>query len=286
MASRGYSIYELVRILDSRRSFKLDSLDVGAPSDPGDDCIPGFSDSLYDESATFDAVAVGSIEEDHGEDTFDHGGDDYVCKASFSFLALACSGGRILLRYSKSSVRGSSSLPILRHLKWLQGPLKRIRCMSFSNDLVHLACVAYDGSMYILPALSVALKSRYAASNNDPDGGPNCSLFRTAAKRAQDRARKGYSTATIIGDGLDDSREKIVTKRVSTGPLEGKATSCAWWRSCDGKMWSVVGSSDGQIGVFELAKDDEGPLCVANFPTLVIPGIHGFFTLRVVTLQF
>ena len=175
-----HRFFDVVKILDAKGIFRKQA--SAAPTSK-------FVQIEYEEDVTFDAVAIGCQPADRSgvEEGYDANGE------SFSFLAIACGGGsrgRPFLRYA--STRGS--LPIIHHVEWPRNPLKRIRTMAFSVNLKTLLCIAYDGSIYVVPALSMVLRSRYDVSSRKTDApevlrsdGSGPSLFKLAEKRANER---------------------------------------------------------------------------------------------------
>lgn len=67
------------------------------------------------------------------------------------FFALATSNADIILYFKK----GSSCSPIIKRIPWFQGLHKQIAAFCFDPSGVWLLCITLDGSMYILPALTL-----------------------------------------------------------------------------------------------------------------------------------
>ncbi|KAL0112102.1 hypothetical protein PUN28_013376 [Cardiocondyla obscurior] len=71
------------------------------------------------------------------------------------FLALATNNAEIILYFRKEF----SSLPVIKKIPWFQGPHKQIATFCFDSCGTWLLCVTLDGSLYILPALSLVSES-------------------------------------------------------------------------------------------------------------------------------
>lgn len=67
------------------------------------------------------------------------------------FFALATSNADIILYFKK----GSSCLPVIKRIPWFQGLHKQIAAFCFDPSGTWLLCITLDGSMYILPALTL-----------------------------------------------------------------------------------------------------------------------------------
>ncbi|XP_077282523.1 RCC1 and BTB domain containing protein claret isoform X3 [Temnothorax americanus] len=67
------------------------------------------------------------------------------------FLALATTNAEIILYFK----RASSCLPVVKKIPWFQGPHKQIAAFCFDSSGIWLLCVTLDGSLYIVPALTL-----------------------------------------------------------------------------------------------------------------------------------
>lgn len=67
------------------------------------------------------------------------------------FFALATNNAEIILYFKKKS----SCLPVIKKIPWFQGPYKQIAAFCFDSNGTWLLCVTLDGSLYILPALTL-----------------------------------------------------------------------------------------------------------------------------------
>ncbi|XP_024872319.1 uncharacterized protein LOC112454915 [Temnothorax curvispinosus] len=67
------------------------------------------------------------------------------------FLALATTNAEIILYFK----RASSCLPVVKKIPWFQGPHKQIAAFCFDSSGRWLLCVTLDGSLYIVPALTL-----------------------------------------------------------------------------------------------------------------------------------
>ncbi|XP_012059515.1 PREDICTED: uncharacterized protein LOC105622712 [Atta cephalotes] len=67
------------------------------------------------------------------------------------FFALATNNAEIILYYK----RESSCLPVVKKIPWFQGLHKQIAAFCFDSSGTWLLCVTLDGSLYILPALTL-----------------------------------------------------------------------------------------------------------------------------------
>lgn len=67
------------------------------------------------------------------------------------FLALATNNAEIILYFK----RESSCLPVIKKIPWFQGLHKQIAAFCFDLSGTWLLCVTLDGSLYILPALTL-----------------------------------------------------------------------------------------------------------------------------------
>jgi len=67
------------------------------------------------------------------------------------FLALATSNADIILYFK----REPSCLPVVKRIPWFQGSHKQIAAFCFDSSGTWLLCVTLDGSLYILPTLTL-----------------------------------------------------------------------------------------------------------------------------------
>ncbi|EFN66274.1 X-linked retinitis pigmentosa GTPase regulator-like protein [Camponotus floridanus] len=67
------------------------------------------------------------------------------------FLALTTSNAEIVLYFKKDL----SCLPVIKRIPWFQGPHKQIASFCFDPTGIWLLCITLDGSLYILPALTL-----------------------------------------------------------------------------------------------------------------------------------
>ncbi|KYN28946.1 X-linked retinitis pigmentosa GTPase regulator like protein [Trachymyrmex cornetzi] len=67
------------------------------------------------------------------------------------FFALATNNAEIILYYK----RESSCLPVVKKIPWFQGLHKQIAAFCFDSSGTWLLCVTLDGSLYVLPALTL-----------------------------------------------------------------------------------------------------------------------------------
>ncbi|XP_050454237.1 uncharacterized protein LOC126852967 isoform X1 [Cataglyphis hispanica] len=67
------------------------------------------------------------------------------------FLALSTSNAEIILYFKKEL----SCLPVVKRIPWFQGPHKQIATFCFDPNGIWLLCITLDGSLYILPALTL-----------------------------------------------------------------------------------------------------------------------------------
>lgn len=67
------------------------------------------------------------------------------------FLALTTSNAEIILYFKKEL----SCLPIIKRIPWFQGSHKQIASFCFDPTGVWLLCITLDGSLYILPILTL-----------------------------------------------------------------------------------------------------------------------------------
>ncbi|XP_011686419.1 PREDICTED: uncharacterized protein LOC105449118 [Wasmannia auropunctata] len=67
------------------------------------------------------------------------------------FFALANNNAEIILYFK----RESSCLPVIKKIPWFQGPHKQIAAFCFDSSGTWLLCITLDGSLYVLPALTL-----------------------------------------------------------------------------------------------------------------------------------
>lgn len=67
------------------------------------------------------------------------------------FLALATNNAEIILYFKKEL----SCLPVIKRIPWFQGPHKQIATFCFDPNGIWLLGITLDGSLYILPALTL-----------------------------------------------------------------------------------------------------------------------------------
>lgn len=68
------------------------------------------------------------------------------------FFALATNNAEIILYFKRES---SSCLPVVKQIPWFQGLHKQISAFCFDSSGTWLLCITLDGSLYILPALTL-----------------------------------------------------------------------------------------------------------------------------------